>query len=53
MVDVYSPDGELLFNGLIDLGGWSSARGDFVYTTRANELTEETEVVRIRLIEPF
>ena len=53
MVDVYSPDGELLFNGLIDLGGWTSARGDFVYTTRANEITEETEVVRLRLVEPF
>lgn len=53
MVDVYGPDGELLFNGLIDFGGWTSARGDFVYTTRTNEMTEETEVVRVRLIEPF
>jgi len=53
MVDVYSPDGELLFNGLIDFGGWTSARGDFVYTTRTNEISEETEVVRLRLIEPF
>lgn len=53
MVDVYSRDGELLFNGLIDLGGWTSARGDFVYTTRSNEITEEAEVVRLRLIEPF
>jgi len=53
MVDVYSSDGELLFNGLIDLGGWTSARGDFVYTTRTNDVTEETEVVRLRLVEPF
>jgi hypothetical protein len=53
MVDVYSADGELLFNGLIDLGSWASARGDFVYATRTNEDTEETEVVRYRLVEPF
>lgn len=53
MVDVYSPDGEMLFSGLLDLGGWTSARGDFVYTTRTNDITEETEVVRLRLVEPF
>lgn len=53
LVDVYSPAGELLFNGLIDLGGWISARGDFVYATRANAETDETEVVRYRLVEPF
>lgn len=52
-VDVYGADGELLFNGLIDIAGWSSARGDFVYATRTNEDTEETEVVRYRLAEPF
>ena len=53
MVDVYSPDGVLLYNGLIDLGAWTSARGDFVYVTRTNPVTEESEVARLRLVEPF
>jgi hypothetical protein len=52
-VDVYAPTGELLFNGTIELPGWGSARGDFVYTTRTDEDTNEIEVVRYRLVEPF
>ena len=52
-VDVYAPTGELLFNGTIELAAWRSARGDFVYTTRTDEDTDEIEVVRYRLVEPF
>jgi hypothetical protein len=52
-VDVYSADGEHVFSGLIDLAAWSGALGDFVYTLRTNPDTEESEVVRYRLVEPF
>ncbi|HEX9699890.1 MAG TPA: 6-bladed beta-propeller [Acidobacteriota bacterium] len=52
-VDVYSADGEHLFSGLISLGGWSGALGDFVYNARREPATDEDEVVRFRLIEPF
>ena len=52
-VDVYSASGEHLFSGLMDVWSWSAYLGDFVYTTRTNPLTEEVEVVRYRLVEPF
>lgn len=52
-VDVYSAAGELLFTGTIGVGDWMSSRGDFVYDIRANPVTDETEVVRYRLTEPF
>ena len=52
-VEVYSPQGERLFAGTMSEGGWSAARGDFVYSMRRNEQTEERELVRFRLVEPF
>ena len=52
-VDVYSADGEHLFSGSIDLGAWSGALGDFVYNVRRDPETDEDEVVRYRLVEPF
>ena len=53
-VEVYSPDGERLFAGTMsDDGGWSAASGDFVYSLRRDEQTEEQELVRYRLVEPF
>ncbi len=51
-VDVHSVDGERLFSGFItDL--WDAAHGDFVYRLRLNDETEEHEIVRYRLVEPF
>lgn len=52
-VEVYSPDGERLFAGTMSEGSWGAARGDFVYSVRTNPETEETELVRYRLVEPF
>jgi len=53
LVEVYSREGERLFAGMMVDGGWSAARGDFVYSLRRNEQTEEQELVRYRLVEPF
>ncbi len=52
-VEVYSPEGERLFAGTMSDGGWSAAIGDFVYSLRRNEQSEEMELVRYRLVEPF
>ena len=52
-VEVYSPEGERLFAGTMSDDGWSTASGDFVYSLRRNQQTEEQELVRYRLIEPF
>lgn len=52
-VEVYAPDGERLFAGTMREGAWSAARGDFVYEMRTNPDTEETELVRYRIVEPF
>jgi hypothetical protein len=57
-VDVYSPDGELLFAGTIEAGGqhiigWQDARGDHVYRISTDWDTGESFVERFRLIEPF
>ncbi len=52
-VEVYSRDGERLFAGMMNGADWSAARGDFVYSVRRNEQTEEQELVRYRLVEPF
>ena len=46
-------DGERLFAGMMNGAGWSAARGDFVYSVRRDEQTEEQELVRYRLVEPF
>lgn len=47
MVDVYSPEGELLAAGWVD-HVWSHARGDYVYGLRTNA-REEQIAVRYRL----
>lgn len=57
-VDVYSPDGELLFAGMIESAGqhtlgWQDARGDHVYRRSTDWDTGETFLERLRLIEPF
>jgi len=52
-VDVYSPDGEHLFSGMIPMIRWESARGDYVYGIYRDPDTEEFTAVRYRLIEPF
>lgn len=52
-VDVYAADGQRLFTGTMPPVRWSDAIGDFVYGTRINEATDEREVVRYRLVEPF
>ncbi len=57
-VDVYSRDGERLFAGLISLpaGAWTgiyAASGDFMFFLSLNAETEDWEVARYRLVEPF
>ena len=52
-VDVYAPDGERLFAGMIAVNEWKDALGDFVYRVEMDPQTEERVVVRYRLIEPF
>jgi hypothetical protein len=51
-VDVYSAEGDQIFSGII-ADVWDAAHGDFVYRLRLNPETEEQEVVRYRLVEPF
>ena len=51
--DVFSPTGERLFSGLVSISNWTGALGDFVYRSRISENTEDYEVVRYRLVEPF
>ena len=51
-VDVYSAEGEHIFSGMIS-DVWNAAHGDYVYKLRLNNETEEHEVVRYRLVEPF
>ena len=48
-VDIYSAEGELIISGL-GTGTWSYARGDFVYRLARDPDTDETQVVRSRLI---
>ena len=51
-VDIYSAEGEHIFSGMIS-DVWDAAHGDFVYKLRLNEETDEHELVRYRLVEPF
>lgn len=46
-------DGALLFSGMISLPSWNGSLGDCVYTSELSPETDETEVIRYRLIEPF
>ncbi len=52
-VDVFSSEGDHLFSGMISLSSWTGQLGDFVYLSRLNRDTDEYEVVRHRLMEPF
>lgn len=52
-VDVYARGGERLFTGTMPPIRWTDANGDFVYAVRTNPRTEEREIVRSRLVEPF
>ena len=51
-VDVYSSAGSLLFSGKIRRE-WDFARDDQVYVLEENAETEEVQIVRYRLVEPF
>jgi hypothetical protein len=52
-VDVYSPDGELLFAGMISDRSWLAAQGEYIYGVETDSDTKEQVVVRYRLVEPF
>lgn len=52
-VDVFSPEGDLLFSGWIPATRWLFARDDYVLAQRTNELTGEENIVRYRLVTPF
>ena len=52
-VDIYSPEGERLFSGMIAIEDWDSAMGDHVFRIETDPTTEEQVVVRYRLVEPF
>ncbi len=52
-VDVYSADGRRIFSGLLSGEYWSAAWGDYVYVIGTNPSTDERQVVRYRLVEPF
>ncbi len=52
-VDVYSPEGERLFAGLIPIDHWIAALGEFIYRFEEHPETGDQQVVRYRLVEPF
>ncbi|MBW2397617.1 MAG: hypothetical protein JRG95_25515, partial [Deltaproteobacteria bacterium] len=52
-VDVYGPDGERLFSGMMKEVSWHDAWGDYIYGIELNEQTDEQRVFRYRLVEPF
>jgi hypothetical protein len=57
-VDVYSPEGELLFAGMMESAGqhwigWDDALGDHVYRVSRDWETGERFLERLRLVEPF
>jgi hypothetical protein len=51
-VDVYSPDGDHLFSGMIG-STWEAARRVLVYDYEDGEQDGEPVVVCYRLVEPF
>ncbi len=51
-VDVYLPDGALLFSGWMPNRDWIAAHGDFLYGFGESE-AGNAMVVRYRLVEPF
>ena len=52
-VDVYAPDGSLLSAAVIDRMGWTTARGDYVYSMGRDPETEEEVLRRYRLVLPW
>ena len=52
-VDVYAPDGERLFAGMIPNRGWRRSRGEFVFGAGSDRVTCESRVFRWRLVVPF
>lgn len=48
-IDVYSPEGEVLASGL-GPAGWVAAHGDYVYSFRHEEETDNWYVIRHRLL---
>ena len=48
-VDVYSPEGELLFSGLSPLGAWGAAHVDHVFRIENDGESGEDVVVRYRM----
>ena len=52
-VDVYSPQGELLFAGMMPEISWGDAEGDFVYGLKFDRALEEQRAVRYRLRRPW
>jgi len=51
-VDVYSPDGERLFAGLMTIPNWSAALGDHVYRMETDDAGDQI-VVRYRIATRF
>ncbi len=52
-VDVFSADGERLFVGTMPDVEWRAAHQGHVYAIRSDEVSEELEVVRYRIVAPF
>ncbi len=52
-VDVYSPQGELLFAGMMPEISWADAEDDFVYGLKFDRAVEEQRAVRYRLRRPW
>ena len=52
-VDVYSPDGERLFAGMMPSRSWLRARQEFVYGIELDASTDRQRIVRYRLVAPF
>jgi hypothetical protein len=52
-VDVYTPDGERVFTGMIHEISWHDAWGDYIYGIELDSETDEQRIVRYRLLEPF
>jgi len=52
-VDVYSPDGERLFAGMMPSRSWLRARQEFVYGIELDDASGRQRIVRYRLITPF
>jgi len=51
-VDVYTPDGERVFAGLMAIPSWSAARGDHVYRMETDDAGDQI-VVRYRIATRF